>query len=246
MTTRLSSREFNQDTSGAKKAAENGPVFITDRGRPTMRNSSDHTEHSTCSPSRQESRTSSSWRRRTPTWRNRQRSSDVRPGHERRVRAPQGAKRKGEPRGCLVGRAGLVGRTVHLRDHDPRARAWRVAHGACRSCPGITAPCMARPERGRCVQESSTPGGRASRASSGCLARTGSRAIPRCPHRRDRLGPRHDRRDPRPQGLPAFRRSRRHQSLELTKSSLPERSPSVATPDRRRTAVNGCHPTPGQ
>lgn len=27
-----SSREFNQDTSGAKKAALKGPVFITDRG----------------------------------------------------------------------------------------------------------------------------------------------------------------------------------------------------------------------
>ena len=34
MTTRMSSREFNQDTSGAKKAAELGPVYITDRGRP--------------------------------------------------------------------------------------------------------------------------------------------------------------------------------------------------------------------
>ena len=32
--TTLSSRTFNQDTSGAKKAANNGPVFITDRGRP--------------------------------------------------------------------------------------------------------------------------------------------------------------------------------------------------------------------
>lgn len=30
----MSSREFNQDTGKAKKAAENGPVFITDRGRP--------------------------------------------------------------------------------------------------------------------------------------------------------------------------------------------------------------------
>ena len=29
-----SSREFNQDTSGAKRAANGGPVFITDRGRP--------------------------------------------------------------------------------------------------------------------------------------------------------------------------------------------------------------------
>jgi PHD/YefM family antitoxin component YafN of YafNO toxin-antitoxin module len=29
----LSSREFNQNASAAKKAAENGPVFITDRGR---------------------------------------------------------------------------------------------------------------------------------------------------------------------------------------------------------------------
>jgi len=33
--TMLSSRTFNQDTSGAKKAANRGPVFITDRGRPT-------------------------------------------------------------------------------------------------------------------------------------------------------------------------------------------------------------------
>jgi prevent-host-death family protein len=32
--TTFSSREFNQDASGAKKAARNGPVFITDRGRP--------------------------------------------------------------------------------------------------------------------------------------------------------------------------------------------------------------------
>lgn len=32
--TTLSSREFNQDTSRAKKAAQHGPVFITDRGRP--------------------------------------------------------------------------------------------------------------------------------------------------------------------------------------------------------------------
>ena len=32
--TTLTSREFNQDTSGAKKAAKQGPVFITDRGRP--------------------------------------------------------------------------------------------------------------------------------------------------------------------------------------------------------------------
>ncbi|HQT90130.1 MAG TPA: type II toxin-antitoxin system Phd/YefM family antitoxin [Acidiphilium sp.] len=32
--TTLSSREFNQDTSRAKKAASTGPVFITDRGRP--------------------------------------------------------------------------------------------------------------------------------------------------------------------------------------------------------------------
>jgi prevent-host-death family protein len=32
--TRLSSREFNQDTARAKKAARRGPVFITDRGRP--------------------------------------------------------------------------------------------------------------------------------------------------------------------------------------------------------------------
>ncbi len=32
--TTLSSREFNQRASEAKRAAQNGPVFITDRGRP--------------------------------------------------------------------------------------------------------------------------------------------------------------------------------------------------------------------
>ncbi|EIJ35120.1 type II toxin-antitoxin system prevent-host-death family antitoxin [Thiothrix nivea] len=34
MMTTLSSREFNQDASKAKKAALKGPVFITDRGKP--------------------------------------------------------------------------------------------------------------------------------------------------------------------------------------------------------------------
>lgn len=29
----ISSREFNQSTGAAKKAARNGPVYITDRGR---------------------------------------------------------------------------------------------------------------------------------------------------------------------------------------------------------------------
>ena len=32
--TTLTSREFNQDVSRAKRAANKGPVFITDRGRP--------------------------------------------------------------------------------------------------------------------------------------------------------------------------------------------------------------------
>jgi prevent-host-death family protein len=35
MSKTLSSREFNQDTGKAKKAALEGPVFITDRGRPS-------------------------------------------------------------------------------------------------------------------------------------------------------------------------------------------------------------------
>lgn len=33
--TTLSSREFNQDTARAKRAAAKGPVFITDRGAPS-------------------------------------------------------------------------------------------------------------------------------------------------------------------------------------------------------------------
>ena len=34
-TRKITSREFNQDTGGAKRAAETGPVYITDRGRPS-------------------------------------------------------------------------------------------------------------------------------------------------------------------------------------------------------------------
>lgn len=34
MSKKISSREFNQDTSGAKKASLDGPVFITSRGKP--------------------------------------------------------------------------------------------------------------------------------------------------------------------------------------------------------------------
>lgn len=33
--TTVTSREFNQDSGRAKKAAEKGPVFITDRGQPS-------------------------------------------------------------------------------------------------------------------------------------------------------------------------------------------------------------------
>lgn len=32
----FTSREFNQDTAGAKRAAAKGPVFITDRGEPAF------------------------------------------------------------------------------------------------------------------------------------------------------------------------------------------------------------------
>ncbi len=32
----FSSREFTRDVSSAKRAAANGPVFITDRGRPAF------------------------------------------------------------------------------------------------------------------------------------------------------------------------------------------------------------------
>ena len=31
----MSSREFNQGTGDAKRAARNGPVYVTDRGRPS-------------------------------------------------------------------------------------------------------------------------------------------------------------------------------------------------------------------
>lgn len=35
MTKIVTSREFNQDVGGAKRAAVEGPVFITDRGQPS-------------------------------------------------------------------------------------------------------------------------------------------------------------------------------------------------------------------
>ena len=34
MTTHFTAREFNQDPSGVKRASREGPVFITDRGKP--------------------------------------------------------------------------------------------------------------------------------------------------------------------------------------------------------------------
>jgi prevent-host-death family protein len=34
--TTFTSREFNQNTAGAKRAAEKGPVLITDRGKPAF------------------------------------------------------------------------------------------------------------------------------------------------------------------------------------------------------------------
>lgn len=34
--TMLTSREFNQDVGRAKRAASEGPVFVTDRGRPSL------------------------------------------------------------------------------------------------------------------------------------------------------------------------------------------------------------------
>ena len=33
--TTISSRDFNRDTGKAKRAAQRGPVFITDRGKPS-------------------------------------------------------------------------------------------------------------------------------------------------------------------------------------------------------------------
>ncbi len=34
--TTMTSREFNQDLSKAKRAAQEGPVMVTDRGKPTL------------------------------------------------------------------------------------------------------------------------------------------------------------------------------------------------------------------
>ncbi len=35
-TTTLTSREFHQDSAKVKRAAQSGPVIITDRGKPTL------------------------------------------------------------------------------------------------------------------------------------------------------------------------------------------------------------------
>ncbi|HEY2709645.1 MAG TPA: type II toxin-antitoxin system Phd/YefM family antitoxin [Caulobacteraceae bacterium] len=35
-TTTLSARQFNQDSSKVRRAAQDGPVVITDRGRPSL------------------------------------------------------------------------------------------------------------------------------------------------------------------------------------------------------------------
>ena len=35
MTEFFTARRFNQDTAAAKRAAEDGPVYVTDRGRPS-------------------------------------------------------------------------------------------------------------------------------------------------------------------------------------------------------------------
>lgn len=35
MTAFFTARSFNQDTAAAKRAAEDGPVYVTDRGRPS-------------------------------------------------------------------------------------------------------------------------------------------------------------------------------------------------------------------
>ncbi len=35
-TTTLTSRDFHQDSGKVKRATENGPVIITDRGKPTL------------------------------------------------------------------------------------------------------------------------------------------------------------------------------------------------------------------
>ena len=36
MTTTISSRQFNHDVGGAKRAADSGPVIVTDRGIPAF------------------------------------------------------------------------------------------------------------------------------------------------------------------------------------------------------------------
>ena len=47
--TTMTSREFNQNSSHAKKVANGGPVFITDRGQPShVLLSIDDYEHLTC------------------------------------------------------------------------------------------------------------------------------------------------------------------------------------------------------
>ena len=135
MATRMSSREFNQDTSGAKKAAERGPVYITDRGRlayvlltfDAYNSCSANIGCSTCSQNRRASKTSSSVLPASPKMVTPAALTDVRARHERRLASSARCGRKGTSQRCGVGGRHSFGSDVPVVDHGPRARARRPA-----------------------------------------------------------------------------------------------------------------------
>jgi len=126
----LSSRDFNQDASKAKKAARRGPVFITDRGRPAHvlltieeyqritggRPASSSSlrcrKRQTSSSIRRSSAASSTARRNPP---------DVPARHERRFRTAQGEVRPDRPSCPRLGEKSRTRGVVSVGDFDSGA-----------------------------------------------------------------------------------------------------------------------------
>ena len=105
--TTVSSRAFNQDASGAKKASKGGPVFITDRGRPAyVLLSIEEYRKLAGSPN------STRYR----DW------GDVHSRHQRRVGAAQGEARQGRSACRGVGGRCTARSRFHFRHHAAVAR----------------------------------------------------------------------------------------------------------------------------
>ena len=150
--TTLSSREFNQDTSRAKKAAADGPVFITDRGQPA---------HVLLSIAAYQRLTGGQGSiidrlglppgiedaelevRRRAIWPHRQTSADVPARYERRLGAAQGAGEQGRSQRDDVGPNRFHRQPLPVGDRRPGTGNRRAARRAPRSFQGSDAPRVA-------------------------------------------------------------------------------------------------------